>query len=338
MKQKPKFSCVVDTTYSLSLYLLYVSEEDIRRTAFFVGNTIPKTVSDKLPFVVRINTDPNRYACRKKILLRRRIEALVKWRFRIKTFMYAQDHLVYSPQIIGRSHYFLLEDAPNVYTNYKTLPFFISVYPKTLKERIKTYVFYGPIGIRRLGTNKQCVDRLVTSPTDLDSDLLKGKKYTLVDMRQLWEQSSKTKQEYILSLFGIGKTMLDIAKACHVIIFTQPLVEDCGLTEQEMMDIYKPYIEKYADEGVIIKPHPRDKFDYAKNFPQTAILDCMAPMQLLNAMGMDFKTAVTVCSSAVTAMSDDTRIIWMGAAVNKKILRFYGDLKNPRQTAAPALK
>jgi len=71
-------------------------------------------------------------------------------------------------------------------------------------------------------------------------------------------------------------------------------------------------------------------FRYKKHFPQVMILDCKAPMQLLSAMGMNFKRAITVCSSAVSSMSDDTEIIWIGAKVNDKVLSVYGDLKCPR--------
>ena len=53
--EKIKYVCVVDTLYSLSLYLLYQSYDKYDETLFFVGNVIPESVSSKLSHVFRID-------------------------------------------------------------------------------------------------------------------------------------------------------------------------------------------------------------------------------------------------------------------------------------------
>lgn len=329
MKKPVKYTCVVDTTYTLSLYLLLQSEQAIKDTVFFVGNAIPENISQMLPNVIRIKNDTDSYNTRLKIL-KHRVEALFKWRFRHRTTMYAQDHLVFSSHIIGSNNYILLEDAPRIYTNYKTISFMMPIFPCTLKLKFYSWLYWGRIGRRRLGTNKQCVNRIVSTKEDAGSDILIGKNCTYVNLQELWRESSEKKKNYIKEMFGVSNEIMGLPKRFSVILFSQPLMEDCKLTEQEMKEIYSPYINKYSSQGVVIKPHPRDKFDYKSNYPNVGILNCKAPMQLLNAIGVEFKTAITVCSSAVTSMPEDSEIIWIGPHVNIKIYNVYGDLKCPR--------
>lgn len=323
-----KYSCVVDTTYALSLYLLYQSDEVIKKTIFFVGNAIPQSISALLPYVVRIDNSIENYT--RWGILKHRLEALIKWRCRNKTIMYAQDHLAYSAHIIGRNKYILLEDAPNIYTMYRTIKFMKPVPPNSISHRIKDFILWGTIGKRRLGTNSQCINRLVTSPSDTESELLKNKDFILVNLKELWNKSNEAKKRYIMDLFGISSYMFESVKKSNVILFSQPLLTDCGLSEDEMYNIYSPYIEKYVKDGVVVKPHPRDKFDYKKRFPDIFVLDCIAPMQLLCAMGMDFKVAITVCSSAISSLSKETEIVWIGSSIHSKIQKVYGDMKCPR--------
>ena len=116
------------------------------------------------------------------------------------------------------------------------------------------------------------------------------------------------------------------AKDVDLLILSQPFVEDCGLSFEEMIELYKPYVEKY--KHVVIKVHPRDKFDYESYFPNVEIMTNQAPMQLLNAMGVVYPNALTVCSTALSAMPSETNRIYLGTKVNAKIYKIYGDLCN----------
>ena len=324
-----KYTCVVDTTYTLSLYLLMQSDEVIKDTVFFVGSAIPESVSSMLPAVIRMDNRKGTYNTALK-LLKSRIEAKIKWRFRHKTLMYAQDHLAYSAHIIDKNKYILLEDAPRIYTNYKTINFMKPIVPMSLKSKITSWLYWGGIGRKRLGTNKQCIDRIVTTVEDLNSDLILNKKFTYVNLKELWNSSSSKKKSYIMKMFDVTDEILELPKKCSVILFSQPFLTDCKMSEQEISEIYRPYIERDIDTGIVIKPHPRDRYDYKKHFPGVEILNSKAPMQLLSAMGVEFKKAITVCSSAVSALPDNTEIVWIGAKINPKILKVYGDLKCPR--------
>lgn len=304
-------TCIVDTYYALTLYLLYAGNEEIERTHFFVGNTIDDGTAQKLPHCTKIK--------RVKSTLLFRIKAAVKWPFIRHTKIYAQDHIRIANGLIGRNKYTLIEDAPGVFAIYDKVAF-LRIYEVSKWKRFK----YGPVYQRHMGMNLQCVNRLITEYCDCDA--LRGKRYERLDLRSLWQQADTAKQDFMRSVFGIGQP----SGGCDTIVFSQPLTIDCGLSDDEMADVYRPYIDKYAGH-VIVKPHPRDTFDWQARFPEVKILKTKAPMQLLCAMGYDFKTAVTVTSTAISAMPADTKIIWIGSAVNEKIRKVYGDIKNPRE-------
>ena len=303
-------TCIVDTYYALALYLLYAGKDDIARTHFFVGNTIDDGTAQKLPHCTKIK--------RVKSMLLFRIKAAVKWPFIRHTKIYAQDHILIASGLIGRNKYTLIEDAPGVFAIYDKIAF-LRIYEVSRWRRFK----YGPVYQRHMGMNRQCVNRLITEYCDCDA--LRGKRYELLDLRSLWQQADAAKQDFIRSVFGIGQPSGD----CDTIVFSQPLTVDCGLSDKEMADVYRPYIDKYAGR-VVVKPHPRDTFDWQAHFPGVTMLKTKAPMQLLCAMGYNFKTVITVFSTAISAMPADTEIIWIGTAVNDKIRRIYGDIKNPR--------
>ena len=69
--------------------------------------------------------------------------------------------------------------------------------------------------------------------------------------------------------------------------------------------------------------------DYKKYFPGITTLQTKAPQQLLSAMGIKFNIAITVCSSAVSSMDKDCKIVWIGAEIDDRIVKAYGHVKSP---------
>lgn len=325
---KIKFVCVVDTLYSLSLYLLYQTKENIENTLFFVGNVIPEPISSKLGNVCRIDYKvPNWWGI--KNLLKAKY-GLRKYRRVINhSIIYAQDHLAFSGLVIGQCDYTLLEDGPGIFTAYKSISFMNPSPIRGIRSTLKDFFIIRHNSSETLGRSNHCKSVLYTTPSDSDSELLVGKECILLDLKSLWENANSEKKRYIMDVFGINKEDYLMYKQSKVIVFSQPLSQDCHLNDEEIVDIYSPYINQYKDEGVIIKPHPRDNFDYKSRFPDVAIMNCKAPMQILSIMGLSFKKAITVCSSAVSSMNSDCEILWIGAGVNKKILAVYGDLQCP---------
>lgn len=321
---KYKYSCIVDTPYSLFLYLLMCEDRDRERTIFFVGDGIADEYLVRLPKVIRFSSNYDDYATQWQ-LLKIKLRALYyRLRYINHTELFAQDHLVFSSQLIGQKKYTMVEDAPGSYTTClgsavkEVLPI-----PKRLRPRMRRLLLWGATYGQFFGRNEYCEDRWVSEDNDIKSPILCGRRYTLLNLHELWESASSEKRKYILSAFGIEEDILQSLQHCKTIIFTEAFAED-GLNLNEAASIFEPFVKKYQPEGVMIKPHPRDKMDWAQVFPETIILKTKVPMQILSIMGADFERAITVCSTAISSMKADTEIIWVSTAVHPKWATKYG--------------
>jgi len=321
MKNK-SYSFVGDTTYSLLLYLLYCSDEMLQNTTFYVGRNLAPCV---LPYKVIM---PPLADFSDITRLKYRLRCL-KYRKKLsKSFIYAQDHLYFSAPLIDNLEYSVLEDCPNFFTAFnnhveKKFRFTPSIGAYWYNFKV------GRINGRHAGYNPWCIKRIVTTNSDkLLFDKL-GLDCEQIHLQKLWNTSSSFKQEFIKNVYSlkIGKDLL----VKQVALFSQPLMEDAHMSTDEVIAIYKPYIDKYGADNVLVKLHPRDKFDYKKYFPGIATLQTKAPQQLLSVMGIKFKTAITICSTAVSAMGKDCEIVWIGADVDKRILDAYGYVRKPDQ-------
>lgn len=321
-------TCLVDTPFALALYLLRMPLNEILRTKFITGGSIDKSITDLLPN--KCISFPS-YSIRDdwRQLLRLRLQKVLLFPSIYWSHLYAQDHLFISAQIIGRKRYTLIADAPNGYVAWEkcAYPPFNRPQGISLKQKIKIWLaFGGTMYNHKFGTNRQCVNRWVTSKEDMASSYIRQKNHEYIDAQQLWEQSEENKQKFILHIFGINDAELQLWKEAETLILTQPFREDCGLTDEEYIRIYKPCIQGHSN--VIIKPHPRDKFDFDKYFPDVPVMRTLAPMQILNYIGINPRKAVTVCSTSISAMPDTVEKIMIGSKVNQKIFNTYGDIGN----------
>lgn len=316
-----KYSFVGDTTYSLLLYLLYSTDEMLHNTTYYVGSNLsPCKLEPKIvmpPLKSYSNSDRIKY----------RLKCL-KYRVSLrKSSIFAQDHLFFSAPLIDNLQYTVLEDCPN---------FFSVLYSHVPKEpsftpSLGAYVYnfkVGRIFNRYGGYNPWCKKRIVT--TDSDRKLFEKLKLTSeqISLENLWRTSSEFKQKYIKNVYALHN--LEHLSSKRIVLFSQPLIEDAHLSNEEFVSIYKPYIDKYGAENILVKLHPRDKFDYTKYFPGITTLQTKAPQQLLSAMGLKFNIAITVCSSAVSSMDKDCKIVWIGAEIDDRIVKAYGHVKSPK--------
>lgn len=319
-----KYSCIVDTPYSLFLYLLMCKNRDWERTIFFVGEGIADEYLEHLPKVIRFSSNYHDYATRWQ-LFRIKLRALYyRVRYINHTELFAHDHLVFSSQLVGRNKYTLIEDAPGFYSFYDDSPSWALIpIPKRPRPRIRRLLLWGPICGQTFGRNEYCINRWVTEENDVQSPLLKDRHFTLVKLNELWETASDEKKKYILSVFGINEDILHSLQHCKTIIFTEAFGED-GLNLDEAASIFVRYVKEYQSDGVMIKPHPRDNMNWSQVFPEAYILKTKVPMQILSIMGADFARAITVCSTAISSMKPETEIIWVSTAVHPKWAAKYG--------------
>lgn len=315
-----KYTFIGDTPYALFLYLLSSSEEMIKDTIYFVGNTLKEIeVPNKIVMpAIKKNRDIDFILYRLKCL---------KYRKELShSLIYAQDHLFFSAPLIDNLPYVLIEDCPN----------FFSMFDDTQKEiendlemREKLFLLrVGRLYKRHRGYNPYCILRLITTELDRAVLVKRNLRYMQINIYEYWRNASTKKKDFILNVFDIDKRNNDVSKR-DIVLFSQPLVDVCKLTIEEHINIYKPYIMKYGTENIVVKLHPRDNFDYKRYFPGIAILSTKAPQQLLSLLGFNYKIAITCCSSAVSTVGSQCKVIWIGAEVNQKIVDTYGHVKQP---------
>ena len=85
------------------------------------------------------------------------------------------------------------------------------------------------------------------------------------------------KDRVVSQLLGTGEFDDGKGKRPQVMILTEPLCEP-----EVRKRIFGDIIEMYKDSSrVILKPHPRDLFDYEKAFPDTVVIRDRFPMEVL---------------------------------------------------------
>lgn len=315
--------CLVDTPYALSIYLLKISMDDIKKTLFFIGDSVNVNIAKKLPHYVLVRNQSAQSDWKYMSWLR--FYKYIKCCYYGFTNLYVQDHLYIASQFIGHYKYVNLPDSPECYSTWEKSPYQPwKPSPKSLKQKIKNFLSHGAMYDLKYGMNNQCINRWVMNQQEQYTLYMKGRKSEVVNAADLWRNADIDKKELLKNVFYISEEDITRMQDAETIILTQPLREDCKLTNKEMYDIYAPYIR--GTSKVIIKPHPRDKFDWGKSFNNVYVLESRAPMQLLNYMGFAPKRAMTVSSSSISAMPESTEKIYLGTKINDKIFQIYGDL------------
>ncbi|MCI9065488.1 MAG: hypothetical protein HFI53_06405 [Lachnospiraceae bacterium] len=136
--------------------------------------------------------------------------------------------------------------------------------------------------------------------------------YLIPDLKQFTlnvDFSEEEKQE-LLDLFVSGQDKIEIErlrKEADGILYTQPISEDGYVKEEAKIRIYKELVEYYSKYGkIFIKVHPRDTTQY--DFAEEMILTGNYPSELLNILGVKFKFAVGLCTSAVETANAQIKI------------------------------
>ncbi len=326
MKHFPKYykyTCIVYNVYALMQYLLYASDEQLKKTFFYLVHP----GSFDADMVKRLGAAKWVYYVSDESMWKQRLGILFKYRWRIRrTTIYAQDCHWMASWLIGNSKYIYLEDSPKCISLVRPEVDFIKFPPRT-KLGIPMVWKYGTVFGHPAGTNQQCINRLLTQDIDIQSQYVRGKAYEKVDHLELWNKASDWKKSYILKVYDINNEVLSRLEKFQIWFLSSPLKEDANMTDEEIVQLYTPYFAEYQKQGLVIKPHPRDKFDYEKYFPQALVLKSRAPMQLLSEMlKIKVKQAVTICSSAVSSFDEnETQVIRLGAKIHPKIMAAYGD-------------
>lgn len=168
--------------------------------------------------------------------------------------------------------------------------------------RLKAWLAMRGFIFMQNGYSRYCTDMEINNIAKLKFPGPKGK-YVEVPREKLCEGLTAEDRAVLTRLFINNiddlKEKLQEAEATgrpKVLVLSEPLLPDLGDRKRLFTDLIRENGTVDGVPGVIvIKPHPRDKLDYRKEFPQYIILDPYFPMEILNFIdGLMFDRVVTV--------------------------------------------
>lgn len=314
--------CVAGSLYCFTFYLLLSTEDEINRTVFIFDKNINKSIQDKIPY--KYYLDYNTWYGKNRYI--RSIYTCL-----IKRFKYPE---LYNNNIYGLDFNWdllrgfvlkYIEDAPFVFDIWETGPMYQDYLNSKKTNWFKRFfrkIYFGPYYLSPVGTSKKVTDIYTTNK--VSKPYLENKNIHLLDWKTLWDNSTESKRKLILFIFDISNEDLLKLKNKNIILLTQAFSDDKMVTEDEQIEIYNKIISNYNAEDVVIKPHPRDRIDYKKEFPHILYFDKTVPMQLLAVLGVKFDRVVTVTSSSALSFGIDVQIDWYGGEVHPGILKGEG--------------
>ncbi|CAI9430268.1 hypothetical protein MSHRCOH1_08705 [Candidatus Ornithobacterium hominis] len=315
--KKKKNIFVFSTTYSLLLYLLYHDLETIKNTLYITQKSyqyaVPKTIKNKLIKHIEFNTfngvgSPNKL----KVIMffinnliynffqNIYIQFLTK-----NSNIYIHNNQRMSGKFAKNNYFTIIEDGIGnqlgKFSSKKEKPNTIS--NKSILNQLRDYIY----GVPMINT-KNIKKHIVTKSVD-------EKNEEIISIQNLWQNSSKEKQQYILNIFGIDQKVLQDYNF-ESILLTQPMNEYGVIsTEKEKISFYKGIIEK-ENKSVLIKTHPAEKTDYKKYFPETTIFENPIPFEIFELLGIQFKRAYTISSTAALNFNYPIEIIPIQTGLN----------------------
>jgi len=303
--------CLVDTAYSLLLYLLITNKN--KNDIFIFGDGIGKNIHKRLNAISFPYTKDKRK--HKLYILILRIKIFFKTLFDYNIKVYGHDHIRFAFPLYDYKDSFVIEDGEGNY---------LDTFPKKKnmdKFKEKKLRFFGEYQqyIWKYGRHSNIKKVFLTKKKNIPNNI--KNKVEIIDVQQLWDKKSSEEKNEIFKIFGFEADKLNIDEE-SIIFFTQPLSEDKILSKSEEISIYQNVFSKYEGEKIIIKPHPREKKDYSKIFPNYFVLDREFPAELIFLLNINIKKVSTIYSSAVSIF-DDEIIDFFGTKVHPKLLKKY---------------
>lgn len=321
--------CICVVMYPLLQYLL-LNDLDVckKHTAYILDSSISEKIRNKLP-TYTFKAYSNK-VWRKLVRAFQALTRDIRHPYLKTATIYAQDHDIVSI-LIGKHDYYLLQDAPNIYsalaTNGCVQTMLKLKKQQSLRGKIETAV-YGKPFVYHHGNNDQCKKIFLTEEND--APVLEEKDYVINSLRDLWEDANEEKRQFILDLFDVSSNDLQLLQSRPVVFFSQPMAD--LLSEQEYVELLEKIFRHYDRSQLLIKTHPRDHFDYKKHFPDIALFDKPVNVELLSVLNLSFKKAVTISSAAVFSLPGSIELDWFGADIHPKIFAVSGsgETKLPR--------
>ena len=326
--------CIAPTLYPLLQYLLLMDDDiAFRHTFYFVNELIPEKARQKIPCKCYnyFGKSTAQKFNRRWQKFRIRFFKHIDFPFLKKVEFFGND-IPYGSLLIGKSSYNLLPDAPNCLTlnsQYNSAEFLrMQNKANSLIGRLQRLVF-GDIFVHYFGYNRQC--KAVFMTEENTSPTLEGKTVQIHSLQSQWDSASEEKKNFIMGLFDITDNDIMILKTRPNLFFSQPFINDCGLTETEYTNVLAQIFKNYPSNSIIIKTHPRDHFDYAKHFPDIIIFSKPISSQLIVLMGVTPQKIITITSTAIEGFPESVECDYYGIHIHPKIEHYFGENYKPKR-------
>ena len=186
----------------------------------------------------------------------------------------------------------------------------VTPYAKEISQR---YPFYS---LSDGASDSHMVERHLNNPDILKCFTTKlgheienstNEKLVVHDLKKLWDEKSNKEKETIANIFNVNPLTLKMLEQKSVILITQPLSEDNIISEEEKIALYSSILTNYNMDEVVIKPHPREKTNWAEIFPGTPIITRQVPAELLSMM-VKPKNVCTFFSTAAFSLCPPEKV------------------------------
>lgn len=304
--------CIINNMYGLLQYLLISSLEELEDTFFFFDDDVPDVLVSNYKNWTKMYT-PTSAVGKLRYLLELRYVVRKKYPFLKTAEIYGQDNLLLTPPLLANRQMTVVEDGV---ANYTLIP------PKRNFRLIKRLVIGPLMSQSSLGYSTACKKLYLTGMAPIPEVL--RPKVEIINLQELWNNSDQEKQTEIMRLFSLSPELLNVFKKTTAILLTQPLSEDGVITEEEKIQIYRQILEK---GNILLKPHPRDRTDYRKLFPEVMIMPSFLPIELLSLAGVRFENIYTIFSSSALSFPGNPEIHFLGTRIHPALVKKYGDIR-----------
>lgn len=297
--------CSVSTIYSLLIYLLINSEEDIKEnTFFFFAKSIDKSIRQRFHNHQYIDFSEyfRKYGWLGALIYSIKFHYLApyRWPFIKTAEIYGHDHTLETASILMNNQtVIVLEDGA---ANYE-----LNRLPTTYKT-LKRWIVGKFVTKEHFGYSNQVQKVILTGLKPIPEEI--QDKVQIIDIFELWTKSSEQKKKLILDYYSVTDSDIENLKSKSAILLTQPLSSGARavVSDQQLISIYRDIINGIGRENLVIKLHPRDTIDYQSIFPDVLIFDKPIPFEIFVMLGVRFNDAHTINSTAVYSLPKPVEI------------------------------
>lgn len=165
-----------------------------------------------------------------------------------------------------------------------------------------------------LGTHKNIKKIFLTHECPFEN--IKNK-VIIINMKKLWDEKTIEEQQEILQIFNVDKNKLEKINKDYPLLLTQPFSESGLISYDEEINIYKKLLNN--SKKIIIKPHPNEKKDYSKIFPDAIIINKEFPIELMELIGVNVNNIYTINSTAALNFKNSNIHIYSEKTSSKQI-------------------